>query len=58
MALAGQLFRNERRAEAQQLALDMLAVEPPPADPWREYIHADDRFWPQIIAKLRAEIRK
>jgi hypothetical protein len=58
MALAGQLFRNERRAEAQQLALDMLAAEPPPADPWREYMHADDRFWPQIIAKLRAEIRK
>jgi tetratricopeptide (TPR) repeat protein len=58
LALAALLFRTERRVEAHRLAADLLAGEAMPADPWREYVHGDDRFWPQIIARLRAEIRK
>jgi hypothetical protein len=33
-------------------------VSPMPADPWREYVHADDRFWPLLIGKLREGIRR
>ena len=58
IALASLLFRDGRRSEAEKLTADMLAVEPRPVDPWRTYIHADDRFWPQLIARLRQEILK
>ena len=58
MALAALLFRSERRTEAHRLASDMLAARPPPPDPWREYVHADDRFWPLILAKLRTEVAR
>ena len=56
LALASILARDERRAEAQQLVREMLAAEPPPLDPWRRFVHADDRFWPLLIRKLRTEI--
>jgi tetratricopeptide (TPR) repeat protein len=56
MALSTLLFQQGRRAEAQELTGAMLASDPLPLDPWREQVHGDDRFWPQIIAKLRAEI--
>jgi tetratricopeptide (TPR) repeat protein len=58
LALASLVFRNGSRAEAQRLVRDMLAADPPPLDPWRAYIHADDRFWPQLVGRLRAEILK
>ena len=58
LALAALVARGGRRAEAQQLVRDMLAASPPPLDPWRRYVHADDRFWPQLIGRLRAEILK
>jgi hypothetical protein len=58
LALAAILARTERRAEAQQLVREMLAAEPVPLDPWRRFVHADDRFWPLLIARLRAEIRR
>ena len=29
-----------------------------PSIPWREYVHADNRFWPLLIGKLRTEILK
>jgi hypothetical protein len=58
IALASLLARTERRAEAQQLIKEMLAVRPQPLDPWRRFVHADDRFWPLLIGKLRAEIRR
>ena len=58
VALAALLARDGRRAEAQQLVGDMLAANPPPPDPWRGFVHADDRFWPQLIARLRAEIAR
>jgi hypothetical protein len=58
VALAAVLFRMDRRAEAQQIAGGMLNAQPPPADPWRTYMHADDRFWPQLIAHVRTGIRQ
>ena len=58
MALASLLFDAGRRVEAQTLAGAMLAAEPPVRDPWREFVHADNRFWPQLVGRLRAEIRK
>ena len=58
VALAALLARDGRRAEAQQLVGDMLAANPPPPDPWRGFVHADDRFWPQLIARLRAGITR
>jgi tetratricopeptide (TPR) repeat protein len=58
MALAALLFARDQRLEAQRLAEGAIASDPPAADPWREYAHADDRFWPRLIARLRAEILK
>ena len=58
LSLASLLFQNGRRAEAQELAASMLEANPRPVDPWREYVHADNRFWPLLIGKLRAEILK
>jgi tetratricopeptide (TPR) repeat protein len=58
VALAGLVFRGGRRAEAHLLVADMLAADPPPLDPWRAFAHADDRFWPQLVGRLRAEILK
>ena len=54
--LAALLFKGERRLEAQALMAEMLRP-PQPADPWREFVHADDRFWPLLISMLRKEIR-
>jgi len=58
VALAALLFNDGRRAEAYALTGSLLAPGPMPSDPWREYVHADDRFWPLLITKLRTEIRK
>lgn len=58
VALAALVMRDGRRAEAQSLVRDMLGADPPPLDPWRAYVHADDRFWPQLIGRLRTEILK
>ena len=58
VALAALLFTTGRRAEAAALSAGMLAANPPPVDPWRGYAYADDRFWPELIARLRAEIRR
>lgn len=58
MSLASLLFRAGRRADAQELTGAMFAVNPPAIDPWREYVHADFRFWPILIRKLREEILK
>ena len=58
LALAALVFRDGARAEAHGLVREMLGVNPPPLDPWRAYVHADDRFWPQLIGRLRGEILK
>ena len=55
LALAALLAADGRRAEANRLVADMLAA-PRPLDPWRRFVHADDRFWPILIERLRAEI--
>jgi tetratricopeptide (TPR) repeat protein len=58
LALASLLFDAGRRVEAQMLAGTMLAAAPPATDPWRGFVHADDRFWPQLVGRLRTEIHK
>ena len=58
MALAALLFKNGQRTEASRLMDMMFAASPQPADPWRGYADADDRFWPLLIGQLRAEIRR
>jgi hypothetical protein len=58
MALAALLARGDRRAEASALVEASLTARPPAVDPWRGYGAADDRFWPELIARLRAEITK
>jgi tetratricopeptide (TPR) repeat protein len=58
VALAALLFQSDRRTEASDAITTMLARRPRAADPWRGYAHADDRFWPLLIARLRAEIRR
>lgn len=57
-ALAGLLAADDRRLEAQQIIGRTTAVSPMPADPWRVYVHGDDRFWPFLIARLRQEIAR
>ena len=57
MALAALLARDGRTSEASSLVEAALTASPPPLDPWRAYAAADDRFWPQLIRRLRAEIR-
>jgi hypothetical protein len=57
VALATLLTRGDRRTEAGEVIRVMFDRRPPAADPWRSYVHADDRFWPILIARLRAEIR-
>jgi tetratricopeptide (TPR) repeat protein len=57
-ALAALLARHDRRAEAAALVEASLTGGPLPIDPWRTYAAADDRFWPELIARLREEIRR
>jgi tetratricopeptide (TPR) repeat protein len=58
IALAALTFRDGRREEAYRLIGDMLSADPPPLDPARAYVHADDRFWPYLVEKLRQEIQR
>lgn len=55
-ALAGLLSADGKRLEAQQLIGRTLSTKPMPDDPWRVYVHGDDRHWPYLIARLRKEI--
>jgi len=57
LALAAMLARQDRRAQAESLVEVHLSTRPPPVDPWRTYAQGDARFWPELIARLRAEIR-
>ena len=58
LALSSLVFRDGRRSEAHRLVREMLAADPPPLDPWRAFAHADDRFWPQLVGRLRWEIAR
>lgn len=55
-ALAGLLAADGRRLDAQHVMGATLAASPLPDDPWRVYVHGDDRFWPYLIGRLRKEI--
>jgi hypothetical protein len=56
IALAALLFLTDRRDEAALVLNANLASGPQPVDPWRTMADGDDRFWPEIITRLRAEI--
>jgi tetratricopeptide (TPR) repeat protein len=57
-ALAGMLAADGRRLDAQDVIRKALAVKPMPVDPWRVYVHGDDRYWPYLVGRLRKEISK
>jgi tetratricopeptide (TPR) repeat protein len=57
-ALAALLFRDGRRAEASSITQAALKHGAAVLDPWRGYGDADDRFWPELIRRVRAEIRQ
>lgn len=56
-SLAALVSSRGLRAEAASIVAAALKT-PVAADPWREFIHGDDRFWPQWITELRGEILK
>ena len=56
--LAELLFKDGRRSEAQRVMADALAANPAGGDPNLEYAHGDDRFWPELLIRLRREITR
>jgi tetratricopeptide (TPR) repeat protein len=56
--LAALLAARGKRAEASALVDAALMADPRPVDPWRAYGEADARFWPELITRLHAEIRR
>lgn len=58
ISLATRLFGEGKRLEAQELAARVVNTTQPAFDPYRELVHADDRFWPSLIRRLRAEIAR
>ena len=56
-ALSAALFLRDARKDAYELVSASLAIRPAPVDPWREYWCGDCRLWPELIARLRAELR-
>ncbi len=54
-ALCAALIADHREADAQRLAVRMLATSPPP-DPWTVYVLPDFRFWTLIIGQLRRAV--
>jgi hypothetical protein len=57
-ALAPLLIKKDQRAEAQALMAAVLEAGARAYDPYLEFMHADDRFWPRLVGRLRAEIRR
>jgi tetratricopeptide (TPR) repeat protein len=57
IALATLLAHQDRHAEARRVIVDAGISEVPTPDPWREFAHGDDRFFPELIARLRREIK-
>jgi len=55
LALAALEIQTGRLREAETVT-DAMFSAATPTDPWREYAHGDDRFWPQLRASLRREI--
>jgi tetratricopeptide (TPR) repeat protein len=57
-ALSAILAQRGERAEAATLIERALYAKPRPLDPWRAYGQADERFWPELLARLHAEIAR
>jgi tetratricopeptide (TPR) repeat protein len=58
LPFAALLFKADRRADAYAVVEGALGASPLPADPWRGYADADDRFWPVLLARLHALIHR
>jgi tetratricopeptide (TPR) repeat protein len=58
LSLAAMLSARDQPGEARRFAATALNPGAMTGDPWREYAHADDRFWPQLISRLRVEIHR
>jgi tetratricopeptide (TPR) repeat protein len=56
--LAALLFKTNRPADAAEVTEAALAARPQPTDPWKEYGAADNRFWPDLIGRLREAISR
>jgi tetratricopeptide (TPR) repeat protein len=57
LALASVLLRTGRRREAAATADAATRAETNAGDPWTAYGRADGRFWSDISARLRRELR-
>jgi tetratricopeptide (TPR) repeat protein len=57
-ALSALLAGRGQRAQAASVVDTALSLEPRPVDPWRAYGEADARFWPELLQRLHAEIRR
>ncbi len=55
--LAELLIKSGRRLEAQEVMAASLAATPA-GDPFLEHMHGDDRFWPELLTRLRREIAR
>lgn len=58
IALAADLFQADDHVEAGRLIIASLSSGRRVVDPWRTFGDGDDRFWPELIAALRAEITR
>jgi hypothetical protein len=58
IALAARLFLTDHRTEAATVIASNMSGGPQPLDPWRTFGDADDRFWPELIGRLRAAITR
>lgn len=58
IALAADSFQADDRVEAGRVIVASLSSGRAIVDPWRTFGDGDDRFWPELIAALRAEIAR
>jgi tetratricopeptide (TPR) repeat protein len=56
-AVAAARFVDGAPDEAYGILESAFSTNPRPPDPWRLFFLGDYRFWPQVIQRLRAEIR-
>ncbi|MEZ5318281.1 MAG: hypothetical protein R2752_12850 [Vicinamibacterales bacterium] len=57
IALSSDLFLAGQPDEAYAMTASMLAIRPPPDDPWHQFGYGDLRFVPERMAALREAIR-
>jgi tetratricopeptide (TPR) repeat protein len=58
IALAAQLFLADDHVGAGRVVVASLSSAHAVVDPWQIFGDGDDRFWPELIARLRAEIAR